>query len=389
MASSILNYLCLIVIRMDIYLAAFISLALIHFFECYEKQKYKNIYMSYIYIGLGFLFKGLVGILTPILVIFIFKFVYKKKYTFKDIKIIQGLLIIIAFILFWLIPAYISEGKIFINSLFYKQVYARTVNASIHKEAFYYYILMIPLITFPWNGLTTFSIYKSIKNKQKTDLDTFLLLWIWITVFYLSIVSSKLVIYLLPIVYPILIITIIEYKKMNDSIKRKLLIFNILQLSLIFIVLFFIKLKEFESLKYNLLISFFILITICLFFIYKNKINRSFYISGSLIFIISIISFFNYQMINENIGLYRYVEILREQEISNDKKIYTTDQDLLRAQFMLNKSIEAINEEDIFNKQINDLIFIKTKNIDKVTVKYKIIYKDKKYHIIRLEKNEI
>ena len=207
--TSTLHYISIVVVRMDVFLNSFIILSLINFFDCYSNNNYKNMYKSYIYIGFAFLFKGLVGILTPMLVIIFFKFISKTKYTFKQINLLNGIIIIFLFILFWLIPTYYIVGSDFINELFFKQVYGRAVNAYIHKEPFYYYIFMLPIIIFPWNIAFFYSLYKSITNKSKTDLDKFLLLWIGTTLLYLSLIESKIIIYLLPLTVSLLIITYI------------------------------------------------------------------------------------------------------------------------------------------------------------------------------------
>ena len=131
--TGILQYVSIIIVRMDIYLSCFIALSLLNFFECYEKSDYQKNWITFVYIGFAFLFKGIVGLLTPLLVIILFKFTASKKYSLKEVGFYKGLAIILAFVLFWIIPAYISLGNVFINELFFKQLFGRAVKAFAHK----------------------------------------------------------------------------------------------------------------------------------------------------------------------------------------------------------------------------------------------------------------
>ena len=188
--TGILQYVSVIVVRMDIYLSCFIALSLLNFFECYEKNDYQKNWITFVYIGFAFLFKGIVGLLTPLLVIILFKFTASKKYSLKEAGFYKGLAIILAFVLFWIIPAYISLGNIFINELFFKQLFGRAVKAFTHKRPFYYYLYTLPMTVFPWTVYSVYVMYKSIiswiKEKNTNDFEKFLLIWIFSTLFYLS-----------------------------------------------------------------------------------------------------------------------------------------------------------------------------------------------------------
>lgn len=304
--ASILQYFSLILVRMDIFLSTFITLALINFYECYEKNNYKNIYKFYIFTGFAFLFKGLVGILTPLFVILFFKFFASKKYTMKNIKIFQGILIIILFILFWILPAYLTFGNKFIQDLLFKQVYSRTITAFVHKHSFYYYLEIFPAIFFPWSVATIYTIFNYFKiiyqKKTISDLEKFLILWVLITVLYLSFAKSKLVIYLLPVIPAMLILTAITLSKAEKKIKSRITMITILIFSIIPISLIFIKSKDFIPFKMYAIICISVVALISdILFIFNHK-KLSYLILGLLFPVTALIIGIKINYINEKIG---------------------------------------------------------------------------------------
>ncbi|WP_304179768.1 glycosyltransferase family 39 protein [Leptotrichia trevisanii] len=304
--TSILQYIALIMVRMDIFLSAFITLALINFYECYEKNDYGKIYRTYIYVGMAFLFKGLVGILTPLLVIILFKFIASKKYRLKDIKIFQGVFIIMAFVLFWLLPAYLTMGDEFINNLFFKQVFSRTVTAFIHKEPFYFYILMFPVIFFPWTVSVIYAIYQYAKDffqkKAISDLEKFLILWTVITVFYLSLASSKLYIYLLPIILPSAILTAIKFDNAKKSIKSRIVLITIIIFIIAYLILFFINSRDFVPFKIPVIAGIFVVVSISIVLYVVNRKKVAYFILGMLLPVTALFIGLKINQINENIG---------------------------------------------------------------------------------------
>ncbi len=383
--SSILHYISIVTVRMDVFLNSFIVLSLINFFDCYKQGDYKKNYKTFIYIGFAFLFKGLVGVLTPLLVIIIFKFIASKKYTLKEIGLLKGLGIILLFVLFWLIPSYLAVGPIFIKQLLFKQIYGRAVNAYVHKKPFYYYLWTLPAIVFPWCIAFCYSLYKSIINKSKTDLDKFLLLWIGITVFYLSLVSSKIIIYLLPLTVPMMIITYIELGKASRKAKNIIYYTTALQLPILLIAIFFIDSEDFLPFKTTAILGLSIITLMMIIFIIKNKIHRAFYLSGSLMFILAICLGLNMKTFNKEIGFYKYKSIITKY-VPNNQIIYAFEDDLLRTQFMIPNKIVSVKEET-FQLKENNIFFLKKKNLDKIKVTYTMLYQDDRFCFIKIKMN--
>ena len=305
LTTSILQYISLILVRMDIFLSSFITLALLEFWECYEKDSYKGIYKVYIYTGLAFLFKGLVGLLTPFLVIIAFRFLSGKRYSFKEAGLFKGFVTVILFILFWLIPAYMTTGYPFLENLFMKQIFARTVTGSVHKQPFYYYIFLFPAIFFPWSIAVIYASYKYIgdfiSKKKFSDMELFLIVWTLITVFYLSLSSSKLVIYLLPVMTPALILTFIRFSEAEENIRNRIYIMTFAIFLCTIAIIPFADGKDFLPFRNITEVCFIITAAVSAILFIVGYKNLAYYSFGLLILFITIAAGINIDFINKQI----------------------------------------------------------------------------------------
>lgn len=303
--TSVLQYLALVKIRMDIFMEGFIILALLSFYECFEKKDFSKIYKFYIYAGLAFLFKGLVGLLTPFAVILLFRLFIKEKYTLKDLKLGYGIFIIFLFVLSWLLPAYLTFGNYFIYDLFHKQVVSRTMG-DIHKAPFYYYLYSFPVVLFPWTVAVIYSIYKYVKDFiQKNYISThekFLLLWVVITVIYLSFASGKLQMYLLPVVPPALILCAIKLKEASNIVKFRITFITFIIFLLAFISFFFIKSKNFIPIKFIAISCVFIILLLFGISLALKKKELAYFVFGLFLPVLTFIFGFNINVLNRELS---------------------------------------------------------------------------------------
>ena len=303
--TSILQYIALILVRMDIFLSSFITLALLEFWKCYEKNNYSSIYKIYIYIGLSFLFKGLVGLLTPFMVIIVFRFFSKRKYSFKEIKLFRGLGIVFIFIMFWLFPAYMTIGYTFLENLFVKQVFERAITGAVHNQPFYYYILLFPVVFFPWSIAVIYASYGYIKDfflKNKiTDLEIFLIIWVLITVFYLSLSKSKLVIYLLPVITPVLILTFIKFSEAPENIRNRIYFLTLGIFLCAIAAMPFARGRDFLPFRNITAICFIITSLFSIFLFMRRYRHLAYYSFGLLIIFVTVAAGINMNFINRQI----------------------------------------------------------------------------------------
>lgn len=189
-----------IVIRMDMMMTMFITLALCTFYRMYAGEKKKSLkYLFPIYIFLAIFSKGAVGILVPLVCVPVFLLVRGriKEYfrywgwrTWLILALLCGL---------WFTAAYLEGGKEYLNNLLFHQTVDRAVNSFHHKEPFWFYMVHIWYIIFPWSFLAIGTIViASIKKQERGELTRFFICTA-VTIFVMmSLVSSKIDIYLLP-----------------------------------------------------------------------------------------------------------------------------------------------------------------------------------------------
>ncbi|MGN1211530.1 MAG: ArnT family glycosyltransferase [Candidatus Cryptobacteroides sp.] len=192
-------------LRMDMLMCMFIMLALFCFWKMYEGiGSYKvNSWIMPLFIFLALFTKGPVGLLVPPVAILVF-LIWKKdirstgKYLgWKTWGIIAGLSGI------WILAAYVEGGSGYIRNLLFHQTVDRAVNAFHHKEPFWYYAAVIWYVAAPYSFITIPSVVGMCIKKRGMqgcgNLGKLAVCTIACTFVMLSCFSSKLAIYLAPI----------------------------------------------------------------------------------------------------------------------------------------------------------------------------------------------
>lgn len=206
-------------IRMDMLMNCFITLSLIIFFHVYGRYQRTGVverksYLIYLFIGLAILIKGPAGLIVPLLTITTFLFLEKDIGFVKKINAGTGILIVMTLFLAWIIPAAISGGMEYLDLLLIKQTVGRGINAYAHKEHWYYYLEKSPEFFFPWFLLFALAVCYYLFNLKKANpFEKFLWAWVTSSFVFFSLVSSKLEIYLLPIVFPLPLLSLCLLKR--------------------------------------------------------------------------------------------------------------------------------------------------------------------------------
>jgi len=191
--------------HLDMTLSFWIVLSLFLFYCGYtDKQGGKWFYlMSYFFMGLAVLTKGPVGVIIPIIAISLFLAVEKEFSKFKEIQLLKGLLIILGTVAIWLVPACIMGGLDFTKNILLKENLGIIKNSFSHKAPFYFFLQYFPRDFLPWTFfIPSAAIYFWQQKRTRQTLDIlFPLVWFFGGFIFLSSISSKRNIYLLPL-YP-------------------------------------------------------------------------------------------------------------------------------------------------------------------------------------------
>ena len=197
----------MVVLRMDMLMCQFIVLALWTFYRMYtgEGSRRQDSLTLPLWIFLALFTKGPVGLLMPPLAIAVFLAVkrdwkgFRKYLGFKTWGVIAVLSAV------WLTCVWLEGGLEYINNLLFKQTVGRAVNAFTHARPFWFYLVTILWCLAPYTLLLIGSFMASLlpvrkaDAKKTSDLEILFLCTIISTVAMLSSFSSKLPIYLVPV----------------------------------------------------------------------------------------------------------------------------------------------------------------------------------------------
>ncbi|MFH1772588.1 MAG: glycosyltransferase family 39 protein [Candidatus Omnitrophota bacterium] len=201
-----------VLIRMDLLFVFFIYLSLFFFIRAIEEEDTYCLLFSGIFSFLAVFTKGALGIIFPIVIesaMAVVLLLRQRRGIFEDRGITpqqvisfsalaNALAIVLVFA--W-ITFFASKDPLYFSKMFFEQTYSRGLNPSNHTQPFFYYIPVFFLLFLPWSLVG--SGYFLIKNKNSRPLwETFFLVWFIGGLVVLSLIRSKLPMYLLSLTIP-------------------------------------------------------------------------------------------------------------------------------------------------------------------------------------------
>ena len=168
-----------------------------------KKQERRYYTLFYIFMALGVLTKGPIGLILPFCIVLTYLIFKKDILVLKETRPWIGG-VIFAFIVFtWVYLASIYGGKEYTYQILFRQNVGRFASSFAHKHPFYYYFINFPINFVPWSiFIPSIAIYLFSKE-GRTKIQNILMPVIWFAVVFIffSIVSGKRDIYVLPL-YP-------------------------------------------------------------------------------------------------------------------------------------------------------------------------------------------
>lgn len=197
----------MVVLRMDMLMCLFIVLALWTFYRMYtgEGSRRQDSLTLPLWIFLALFTKGPVGLLMPPLAIAVFLAVKRDWKGFRKYLGLKTWGIIAVLSAVWLTCVWLEGGLEYINNLLFKQTVGRAVNAFTHARPFWFYLVTILWCLAPYTLLLIGSFMASLLPVRKagaekvSDLEILFLCTTISTAAMLSSFSSKLPIYLVPV----------------------------------------------------------------------------------------------------------------------------------------------------------------------------------------------
>jgi len=392
--TSVLFISLTIVVRMDMLMIMFITLSLYTFYKIYKGENHpRDTYLFPIYLFFALFSKGPVGILVPLISTTLFLLFRKKINTFKKYWGWKSLLIILACSAIWFMGVYLERGNEYLNNLLVHQTVGRGINSFHHKEPFYYYAISIWYSLAPWSllviGLLVAGVYK---RKIKSDIELFFLIIILSTFGFLSLVSSKLGVYLLPILPFTIFLSVLLLKKFNiqnNWIKASIAVPAVTLIATLPVIIYLSSRDKTAYLAIPLIYIAASILTITglatLFFLYKKKKPYKAIYSISLGLLLTVfVAGWTLPQLNSQLGwsnlCTRAIELSKEKHIT-DYYVYK----ISRAENMdvyLKKDVQMVTKEVIIENSFkNKLLLLPMKQVENDNDIFSIIKTKEHYQI--------
>ncbi|MCS6873808.1 MAG: glycosyltransferase family 39 protein [Pyrinomonadaceae bacterium] len=192
----------------DIILTFPITASLSSFFIAFYFSEHEKIekalialFVFYFFMGVSVLAKGLVGLVIGFGTIFLF-FILARKIPPKSFFLTFpfGILICVLVMAIWYLPMYQLHGWRFVDEFIIQHHFERyTSNKYLHPQPFWFFWLVLPIMTIPWTPFFLASIWDFLKNfREKGQLEVFAFSWMITLLVFFSFSGSKLPGYILP-----------------------------------------------------------------------------------------------------------------------------------------------------------------------------------------------
>ncbi len=178
---------------------------------------------AYLWIALGILTKGPVAILVPVATVFLYALV-GRGFTARDaLRMFLdpiGWAIVIVVAAPWYAYALVTHGRDFIDGFFLKHNVERfTGTLQGHKGTPFYYVVMVPLLLWPWLSWLIAAIGSAVRELRDRSLDPLKrFLWIWcvFVIVFFSLSGTKLPHYALYGCTPLFVLCAMERKRVKN-----------------------------------------------------------------------------------------------------------------------------------------------------------------------------
>lgn len=211
---------------MDLLFSTLIIFSQILFFKAWTEDDPGNkAVWAFALAGLAVLTKGPLGIAFPLVTGVAYLLVMGQANKLKDKKMLQGLGVFLGMLLLWVLAALAVEGEAFLHNIFHDQIYKRAVSSWHHEEPFQYYFIALPLSWLPWTLMLIGLNWRKARSKEfwksvwagRKDNPGLTFIWVMFLSGFtlLSLVSIKVLIYILPLLSPLAVITARQLGKLE------------------------------------------------------------------------------------------------------------------------------------------------------------------------------
>ncbi len=185
--------------QIDMLLLCLVTLAMYFFVRGWLEHRPGFFRLFFVAAGLGTLAKGPVGLLPPLLSILAFAVLTRERSRLREMRIGSGLAIWAAVVLLWLVPAAVTGGTGYLETLVIKQNVTRYADPWHHFQPFYYYLTTVPADFLPWFFFLPGALWLGWRRATANDRRGYLFAFCWmaVTVLFFSLSPAKRTVYVL------------------------------------------------------------------------------------------------------------------------------------------------------------------------------------------------
>lgn len=191
------------VVRMDMTMTALVTASHYFFYRGFMQRGRSHIMLlaGYLCIGTALITKGPVGLILPLITMLSYLLFRKEPKQIKSLYTFMGLLLMLGIPLIWLGLASLQGGEAYLREILLKQSAGRVIESFSHAKPLYYYFLYFPILFIPWSFFLVLLFDPGIRKDLWADRDGSLFLFCWVlgTLTFFSLISGKILIYLLPL----------------------------------------------------------------------------------------------------------------------------------------------------------------------------------------------
>ena len=178
------------------------TVALLAFYEAEQSENRRRraalCVAMYLALGAGTLIKGLVALVIPGIVFFLFILLRRRWQILRRIYLIPGAGVFLAVVLPWYLQAE-ARNPGYLNYYLWAEHFGRYTTASFDRSEPWYYFIGVALVGFfPWTLVLPW-IIKNLWRRSWDDKTVYLVLWVSVPLLFFSASHSKLPHYILPI----------------------------------------------------------------------------------------------------------------------------------------------------------------------------------------------
>jgi 4-amino-4-deoxy-L-arabinose transferase-like glycosyltransferase len=193
------------IVRMDMLLTCFVVLSLYAFIRGYREKRARWYVLFYVFVTLGVFAKGPFGLVLPFVASAGFLVARRQWRRLVRFVVSPGMALLLVTVGGWLTAMWALGHRDYVENILFKQVAGRALGSWDHPEPFYYYVWTLPLLFLPWTPFVPGALARAWRAMDR-DVFAILIAWFGADYLVLSAVSTKLAIYLLPVLPPLAIL---------------------------------------------------------------------------------------------------------------------------------------------------------------------------------------